>query len=509
METKKRIETLIEKLSPICEPWIQEKDGKLQFIDPNDGVEISAHYGATYMAAALILYGRLIQDMDRTSIGIKLLQSILDRWNVSKKLPSFHADFNSFVLCVIADVLNDENPDVSKKIREVILETADNRHPTVNWIPMRWQVNRMRYKWTGDEEYKKRAEMCARDIELATNADGGIEDRLPKGISFNLQYDIATVAVLQYLRTQGVDYDLSRELKFLLNTVSPDGDINYQGRGTNQIFAWGLWIYLLSSSCHKEALEKALDFVEPRVVGMYEKHNIMLNDFAGTDKYLWWDYHYCSVYCAHFLFWLVMSSYDFDKFPIGYYTREDKSETGLHICRAENSFVAYFDGRKEYLSESGPSICYIWNRVNGVICKGAFGPWQGAFGKKYVYGDALFKNYCGVLSINRKKNLIENRYFHRLFPSIKNINSITVQPLFCSLNVNENDGRLEIIWKCDSNKDVILNIPSFTKTVSFVVYADGKEVNLQEVGMIRNQYGMAYLFQTGLLRCNFLKLGIE
>ena len=133
----------------------------------------------------------------------------------------------------------------------MVLSTPDSNNPTINWFPMRWYVNLIRYKWTSDEKFKLACDKCSTDIRAATYKDGFIDDRLPIGLSFNLQYDVATVAVLQYLRSNGENIDISVELGALLNAVAPDGDINYFGRGTNQIFAWGLWVYLLSSAGKK------------------------------------------------------------------------------------------------------------------------------------------------------------------------------------------------------------------------------------------------------------------
>ena len=196
---------------------------------------------------------------------------------------------------------------------------------------MRWAVNKKRIEWKGDNNYQSTINKCKEIIFKATNADGGIEDRLPHGTSFNLQYDLATVSILQYLRVQGEPMDLSKELGFLLNAVAPDGDINYQGRGTNQIFAWGLWIYLLASSGNTKDLLTALNFLEPRLKKMLDNNNMMLNEWEGKEKYLWWDYHYASVYTAHCLLWLVMAYIDAYKAKI----------TPLFPITAETGYISF------------------------------------------------------------------------------------------------------------------------------------------------------------------------
>ncbi|MGM9776815.1 MAG: hypothetical protein ACI3ZD_00560, partial [Prevotella sp.] len=383
---KSKIKSLIEQVVPVCESWIsKDNDGLYRFVDPNDGEEISAHYGATHAAASFIIWGKETDKKELYDKGMSLLQSILKRWDTSKCLPAFHYDFNNFALCLIIDYVDDKTKAL---ILKTVCNTADSNHNTINWLPMRWLVNKKRFEWTSDGKYNNRINHCKKTIAKATNADGGIEDRLPHGMSFNLQYDVATVAVLQYLRVHGEEMDLSKELGFLLNAVAPDGDINYQGRGTNQIFAWGLWVYLLASSSQNEALQTALTYLTPRLTKMLDNNNLMLNDWDGKEKYLWWDYHFASVYIAHLMMWLILAYLDYEKKSINP-TYSSSTETGLHIYRSENFFVSWFEGRTEYLAEKGPAIAAIWSKKQGMICKGTFGPWQGLFGNKYIHEDVV------------------------------------------------------------------------------------------------------------------------
>ena len=69
---RERIKELIEKIIPVCSSWIiKGDDGLDRFVDPNDGVEISAHYGATHVAAAFILWGHF-----SGNIEIRLKESL-------------------------------------------------------------------------------------------------------------------------------------------------------------------------------------------------------------------------------------------------------------------------------------------------------------------------------------------------------------------------------------------------------------------------------------------------
>lgn len=497
MDNRSRIEAFLERLFPICESWIQERDGVLSFVDPIEGKEISAHYGATHMAVAMMLYGSFAKQEQRHEIGGRLMDSILKRWEHNKKSPVFHNDFNNFALCVFEDYSQDAA--ICGKIRETVLATEDSNHNTVNWLPMRWFVNRKRYAWTHNDRYQKLCEKCDGLIRKATNADGGIEDRLPVGESFNLQYDIATVAALNYLKCRGAKIDISRSVEFLMNSVLPDGDINYQGRGTNQIFAWGPWVYLLSSMGRDDCLGGALDYLEPRVEKMFVNRNLMLNDYPGDYKYLWWDYHYCSVYCAHFLFWLVLSLLDKDKTEVSTTGVAESTATGLHLLRGNDAVVAVFDGRKRYLSERGPVVCAIWTKRYGVISKGSFGPWMGAFGNLYS-NETVITNHIGLLGYRRKRwNGFVGKVLDRMCEKRHHITAERPMPLFAPIETVFEKDRLKLLWRNESGSTAILNLPVFDDcnlNPAVGLSVDGQSVEIIPVGKIKNQYGWCDLYQS-------------
>lgn len=487
-----KIQKFIELTIPVCSSWItQKEDGMFYLIDPNDNKEISEHYGATHVAAAFIIWAKHIGNETLYKQGLSLLQSLLARWNHSKTLPAFHFDFNNFAVSIVEPLVDEKN---AKCIREIINTTLDSNHDTINWLPMRWAVNKKRVEWTSNNRYESVIAKCRKTIEDATNMDGGIEDRLPHGMSFNLQYNIATVAILQYLRVQGERMELGKELGFLLNAVAPDGDINYQGRGTNQIFAWGLWIYLLSSSGQKSALLRALDYLEPRLNNMLEHNNMMLNEWDGKEKFHWWDYHYASVYIAHFLLWLVLALIDNDKAKISPIF-PTTTATGLHIYRSENFFVSWFEGRKEYLAEKGPAIAAIWTKNQGMICKGTFAPWQGLFGNKYIYDDIVLKNYCGIFDVKQNKDWSNKRYIKKIIPCLIKGAECTLKPMFYPISVKEESGFLLIRWDC-SGEHLFVNIPAVYANCSFQLFIDDKNIPILCNSAIKNQYGWVNLFQS-------------
>tara|TARA_R110002051_G_scaffold238375_2_gene299123 strand:+ start:14744 stop:16273 length:1530 start_codon:yes stop_codon:yes gene_type:complete len=508
----KKIEELINLTLKACEDWVKvDENGLLRFIDPIDKEEISAHYGATHTAAAFILLGDLRDDILLLEKGKSLLTSIIERWDTSKLLPSFHADFNNFALCVAYDLLKDNDSQLSKEIKDKVCTTSDSNHDTVNWLPMRWFVNIKRYEWTNDEKYKNICEGCRLKIKEATNEDGGIEDILPKGKSFNLQYDLATVAVLQFMNCRGVDIELAKEMGFLLNSVAPDGDINYQGRGTNQIFAWGMWLYLLSSSQDEVETNKAISFLSNKVAIMLENNNLMLNNSKGEEKYLWWDYHYSSVYTAHFLFWMVLSLVDFQKKTIKTKNSELK-DSGVTIYKTADYFISTFNGRKKYLAETGPIISAFWMKKYGMINKGTFGPWLGMFGNKNTYGDVVLRNYIGLIKEVHNINWSKNRFINKLLPNIKSTDYIKTIPVVTSFKIKETKNAIVINFDNITRENVVFNFPmldSVIGTPKISLLVDGEPMMVVNNIKIKTQYGWCSIYQSKISNAQEWVLKIE
>ena len=507
---KESINEMIKQIIDTCTPWVKPgEDGLLRFMDPLDGDEISAHYGATHAAVAFITYGERTGNKELTDIGYKLMASVLQRWNTSMKLPGFHNDFNNFALCVAWDYFdkNKKQEELAKQIKDIVLITPDSNNPSVNWFPMRWYVNLKRYQWTGEEKYKAICDKCRAGIKSATYGDGFIDDRLPVGLSFNLQYDVATVAVMQFLRSAGEEIDISIELGALLNVVAPDGDINYLGRGTNQIFAWGLWVYLLASSGKEHETQVALEYLKDKVSVMLKNNNIMLNEWPGEEKYMWWDYHYCSVYTAHFLFWLVIALEQVDLYPIAEKTITPE-DSGVRVYKDKDYFIVTFAGRKEYLAEKGPCIAVLWTQSSGMVVKGTFGPWQGAFGNKYSPVEATIRNNCGLYKVEQNRDLSKNRYVHKALPNLETVTSEKIFPLYNDVSLHVDNDAVCVVWNSNEDGKKMLSIPYLGKK-EISVFVDGKTIRLFSPIMIRNQYSWVSLHQTNLMHGSNWELRIK
>lgn len=479
------IENLITETKDACKQWMgKDENGNTVIIDPIEKKIIGAHYAMTHYAAALIIIGINENRTDDLENGISLLRGLLCRWNDDKLLAGFHFDFNNFALCIIHDTLSQQTEYTAllKEIEQVVVNTEDSNHFTINWLPLRMYVNKKRYEFTGGNQYLTKVCTLMGIIEKATYKDGYIEDRLPKGKSFNLQYDVASVAVLEFMNQRGSNYDISNSLSALINAIDPDGDINYLGRGCNQIFAWGLWIYLLKMNNVIDVLQFSLDYLLKHLPPMLKNNNILLNEFDGHDRYLWWDYHYCSVYTAHLLLWLVLAFYGIPAEKEFESKIPTFSDSGVKVVRENDYFAVLFSGRREYLAEKGPVIANLWVSQYGTICKGAFGPWLGMFGNKFMESTCVFRNYLGPIVV---KQGLSKEQFKLAFPK---------------LDIKKDSNNIIITFELVRRKKAIFNLPLLNDKAmlegNIKILADDREVKANHIGQLKNQYGFISIYQT-------------
>lgn len=514
MEVESKIEEMINVTLGMCKSWLsQSPSGAIEFLDPVDGREIHAHYGTSHFAAAQLIISVLHKDDESYSCAVKLLLHVLDNWSEATRQQDFHFDFNNFALCIADEVIRSKDKALSERIRSTVLATCDSNHNTVNWLPMRIFVNNQRYKWTKDAKYNTAMNSCMNLLNSAINDDGGVEDRLPKGKSYNLQYNISTVALMCFLRVNGIELDISKQLGFLLDKVLPDGDVNYQGRGTNQIFAWGMWVYLLAATGQVEELAKAIDFLAPKLKTTLDNNNLLLNAYQGTEKYLWWDYHYSSVYTAHFLLWVCLALKDYKSQQVTPYLSKN-SDTGLFIKNASQYKVAIFSGRDDYLAERGPIINALWLHNKGVVSKSSLAPWLGQFGNKYMRPEVAIHNYFGLLEIRQNTDFSNhsNRFLRKFSTQFPPSSSLQLKPMFSDFEIVAEHSDFEVVFKNVSNQRVMLNLPFFQGALSseeISLTADGDHVPLECNLKLRNQYDWCDIYQSSVSDAKEWRLHIK
>ena len=475
------------------------KQRDCEYIDPIEKRTINAHYGATHLAAALLQHSIFDEDDRDSHVAIDLLRSILASWNESKKQGNFHHDFNNFALCVAFDRLPDNENELRVRIREVVINTPDSSHMTINWLPMRMYVNQKRYDWSQKPDYLREVDRLSQIVSEATNPDGSIEDMLPKGTSYNLQYNIATLAGLQFWAiATGNHLNLSRKLAFLMERVLPDGDVNYQGRGTNQVFAWGPWIYLLATSGQDEMLTHCLGYFGSRLNRALENDNIFLNDVQGTERHLWWDYHFGSVYIAHLAFWLALALAHRDCRPE--ISRPEVNAKGhLDSVKSKNAHVCVYSGSSMYPAEFGPAVNAIWVRNFGMLAKASLGPWGGLFGNLYSKPEVVVRNFIGLIELKTEIKLYPRKLLERApflpmpGPSEK------IKPSFLNVSIDMSEYELKMTYKNSRMKNLFFNMPSlieYQRCPIITAVADGMSLDLFCNTKIKTQYGWCDLIQT-------------
>lgn len=503
-------ETIIEKIIAHYEPYFKKKNNNLLLTDPNDKRVIGFHYGETHLGTAMIIWGTVTKNNKMVEIGQKVIEGFLAHAVEYQKNPAYHWDFNNFALCILVnyldgslknvrDEMKSQNTERNKvfcdKIRSFLIIQQDSKNPTINWLPMRMYFNYCKNLWTGDSKSLKVMDRLSKKIQSAQYKDGFYEDLLPKGKSFNFQYHIYTTAVLHFLETQGIrKVENKKAVQQAVSVVDPSGDVNYLGRGINQIFAWGPALYLFQSINADEALLKAESYFEGKIGTAIDNDNLILNNLLGSQKSWWWDYHYASVYFAHLVFWLVLAQILKDKSEHFVENEIIENDSGVHIIETENFKVCIFDGRKDYLAEKGPLVANICEKNGRYVFKGAFGPFAGNYGNQYGIPSQTIHNYFGVIQ-------------EKIFAGF-----LGEKPIICKLiTVDETEGKLKICLDLGRQyKGVRINLPLLCNHNRVTVISDGKkQLLLRDSGMVVGAYGMTKLYVTNSVDTRLIEIQID
>lgn len=515
VDLRTQLEKLVDIAMAACRSWLSEDgEGGFRMVDPNDHKVVASHYGDSHLAAALLISGRMRGDQDLVARGLQVLRTVIQHWRTSRAIPDFHHDFNNFALCLASDCINKLDANLANEIKSLVLSTRDSKHDTINWLPMRAYVNLCRYEWFGEGRHAAAAQKALEKVKGAFNYDGGIEDRLPPGTSYNLQYNVSSLAALQHLALRWPEsWQESRaHFDFLLGCQLPDGDINFMGRGTNQIFAWGPWLYVLTRSGDRAALEAALKFLGQRYPLAAANCNILLNGFAGRERSFWWDYHYCSVYHAHFLLWAILALENYPSTPALANFDGTERKTGLSIIRGKIGGACLFSGRNAYLAEAGPSVCALWLSDKGMLFKGGLGPWQGLFGKKYSYADMVMQNHFGLVAQDTPRSLKNIRLLRRLTRSPSEERSATLRPIFSRLDVRLEAARIELMFETPMQTSAYLNVPifeDFAPNTEIELSVDGQLLECILTGKSRNQYGWTTIYRSSVAHGTNWKISVS
>lgn len=504
----KLLESLSDKLLEKLEDYqvkLHLPDGSkgIAVLDPIDKRVIGSHYSLSHYCVSLFIQSYLRKSSKLLKEANESLQYLLYTWDVFSHQADYHNDFNNFAIALLI-ALNREkmkgiiSKSVEKTLEEKLLNSLDSNHMTVNWLAMRYFNNLMRYNLNNDSHFILKANNLLSSIRSAMNQDGLFDDLLPKGKSANPQYHTATLAVLVLIKQLKIsllkDDSFDKSLHWLLTEVDPEGDFNYFGRGTNQLFGWGPFIFVLGSFLPLTAdqFSKSMNYLSVRLPLTLSNDNILLNEFSGNQRIWWWDYHHVSVYLAHSLMWLSLVQLFIDQGFKTFNTSYNNSRYSidLDITKNDTFFAAVFKGRKHYLAESGPILCNLWIQKYGSVFKGPFGPFLDAFGHNYSVPRNIIANHFGIL---REKKTIGNGL--KIFP---------VFPEKLSLVIKGNKLIIKYSWKKRiNNTRLYFNIPILSKSIpdNFIcerkimkILAENQILSVRKVGSFLGPYGDTKLF---------------
>ena len=502
---EKSLNGILLKVKNRLDNLIQCNDGEYYVVDPIDGSAIEGHYGASHAAVGYLIFSQLFDDDDAEKKSKHLIESIINRWDIISKKPDFHADFNLFALCIYLKSRRKQIEDsLYDRIRELVINTSDSKHYTVNWLPMRAYVNRCRYVWTHDNRYLVTIDSIKKHLQSVTYKDYLMDDRIPAGISYNVQYNIATVATLALIERDWSFYYCDKMVSSLCRFILPDGDVNYLGRGCNQLFAWGPWLYLLKTTGRQHEFDISIEFFNNHIKDSLNNNNLLLNFFPGEERNLWWDYHHFSVYISHLFMWLALAacSCDIDSGIRDKEKRIDNNglDSGVSIEQTDEYGVVLFNGRKEYLAEKGPAIYAMWSKKHGVIFKGLFGPWFGAFGNKFSNPVVCMLNFFGLVKVKHDVSHANNRLLRKLNIIEQTKPYLTIEPCYIEPRITYQDNKLQIEYRTSSKSEFLCNIPSLVHENNYRLLVDGKKVELANGITINNHYGSCKVFESTVLK---------
>ena len=488
--------------------FIQEDEMGYSFVkDPNIQSRVTGHYGETHLCAALLfLFDRVGKNLYKET-ALKLLDGILYHWHQDSQHEQSHADFNNFAIALIFKVLIKSCQEKMDQIKDLLLKSSDSRNRTVNWLPMRAYTNLLRYEVSENDKFLEKGIDLLKEVRRAQHDDGLFDDLLPKGRSFNLQYCISTIAIIQLIyshfpkiKDRLPAFDVAKTMGTLYSLVLPDGDINYMGRGCNQIFAWGPWLYLTNKYINTDIRKTSLSYLHRHFISACKKNNLMLNDYNGSDNCLWWDYHYYTVYMGHFLLWSEIGKMadDSNSKSADNIKKTLPLDSGLNIYRNKYFCAIVFNGRRKYLIEKGPSLVALWTKKHGMIYKCGHSAASKKFSNRYFNPISAYMNHFGVIEIKQKPKRYNNRIIRGLISALQyEENTIELKPKFNEIKIDVNNDLSTITFSVESgetNCSFIFSCFNDEIIDDLKVITGEKQLKLQYICTAPSQYGSMNIY---------------
>lgn len=146
--------------------------------------------------------------------------------------------------------------------------------------------------------------------------------------------------------------------------------------------------------------------------------------------------------------------------------------------------------------------CSTLDEKNGMLVKGTFGPWQGAFGNKYSVVDVTLRNYCGLIAVKQNKDHFGNRFVHKLLPDVQFKAAERICPMFIPVFFRETESFIEFIWEDNQKTEAMFAIPALCEIDAMALEVDGHRYELYKNMHIRNQYRWVREYQSKMTAGN-------
>jgi len=384
----------------------RETSEQITLHDPIANRIIGSHYSLSHYFAALCLQSYMTGDQSYIEKATKVFNYIYASQTRYAKEVDYHFDFNNYtwaLLCKLNQKYQGLMPGaIEEKAKTLLLNTGDSCHGTTNWLPMRAFNNAVRFELTGEKKYSIISNKLLKQVYSVLDSDGMFEDNIIRGKSANPQYHVYTLVGLLL----GIHFNcwkssptkLSKSARFFLEHIAPDGDFNYYGRGTNQIFGWGPALLLLKNiSGAEELYARCSAYLMNHLPSCLDNNGILLENSLKHQQMQWRYYHFATVYIAHLYFWVSMTQLLDTPFVIA-----DDAEVrpkNIKVVRRGSFYAVVFQGMQKYLQERGPIICGIWSAKYGCLFKGPFGPfYESPRGQhECITPTSVIVNYMGVI----------------------------------------------------------------------------------------------------------------
>ena len=364
--------------------------------DPVEGRVVGDHYATSHFA----WLGAMLYQRSQSPETLEKIKTAIDfhvRTSPDEYLfqdEYYHWDFQNIaflqVYSRLASRLDPATRKLWKKKIKRLRESTNN--PLTNWLCMRTFNALLRMQLFWNPKYTIQYHWLLENVRWTKDKDGCFEDE--PGKSRSVQYHLYTVALLHRMyrlkRNKALLKEFLEGLNYFIQFIDPDGSYQYIGRGQEQIFGYGLAIYVLEAAIIEDPWNAAiyqthLDTVWNHLLSFFQDTHfpLTLNRRKDEEGFGWFDYNYLTVYNAFLGVWLTMAD-DIRK--------EDKSVQSLPrlanknkkvaIFRNNDLFAVFYQGTATYLSEPTITPFHLWMKGAGWIFSCPGGPYCEAFASK-------------------------------------------------------------------------------------------------------------------------------